>query len=151
MSERMLQSVLLENRGGDPLEVRAWRVVIGCMMLNQTTRKQVDQIWPKFFCYWPDPVSVIDTRGVWTEETRMYAVIHKLGFGQLRMRRFQRFSDEWLRYCIDHKTIPESIIDMYGCGKYAEDSYQLFVKGDWDVQPTDKELIRYMEEGALED
>lgn len=35
---------------------------------------------------------------------------------------------------------------LYGIGKYGSDSYEIFFKQNYSVQPTDKELIRYLNE-----
>jgi len=35
---------------------------------------------------------------------------------------------------------------LYGIGKYGSDSYEIFFKNNFSVEPTDKELKRYLEE-----
>jgi hypothetical protein len=35
---------------------------------------------------------------------------------------------------------------LYGIGKYGSDSYEIFFKNNYTVEPTDKELQRYLEE-----
>jgi hypothetical protein len=40
----------------------------------------------------------------------------------------------------------EKADDLYGIGKYGSDSYEIFFKQNYSVQPTDKELIRYLKE-----
>ena len=35
---------------------------------------------------------------------------------------------------------------LYGIGKYGSDSYEIFFKQNYSVKPTDKELIRYLNE-----
>jgi methyl-CpG-binding domain protein 4 len=35
---------------------------------------------------------------------------------------------------------------LYGIGKYGSDSYEIFFKQNYTVEPTDKELVRYLEE-----
>ena len=34
---------------------------------------------------------------------------------------------------------------LYGIGKYGSDSYEIFYKNNLNVNPTDKELIKYIE------
>jgi hypothetical protein len=36
--------------------------------------------------------------------------------------------------------------ELFGIGKYGSDSYEIFFKKNYAVQPTDKELKRYLEE-----
>jgi hypothetical protein len=40
----------------------------------------------------------------------------------------------------------EDATKLYGIGKYGSDSYEIFFKQNYSVQPTDKELKRYLEE-----
>ena len=35
--------------------------------------------------------------------------------------------------------------DLPGIGRYGADSYRIFIRGELDVQPTDKELRKYLE------
>jgi hypothetical protein len=35
---------------------------------------------------------------------------------------------------------------LYGIGKYGSDSYEIFFKQNYGVEPTDKELKRYLQE-----
>jgi len=35
---------------------------------------------------------------------------------------------------------------LYGIGKYGSDSYEIFFKKNYTVEPTDKELKRYLQE-----
>jgi uncharacterized protein (DUF608 family) len=35
---------------------------------------------------------------------------------------------------------------LYGIGKYGSDSYEIFFNKNYSVQPTDKELLRYLRE-----
>jgi hypothetical protein len=37
-------------------------------------------------------------------------------------------------------------LQLHGIGKYGSDSYEIFFKQNYTVQPTDKELIRYLQE-----
>ena len=39
---------------------------------------------------------------------------------------------------------------LYGIGKYGSDSYEIFFKNNYAVQPNDKELKRYLEDLAHE-
>ena len=39
---------------------------------------------------------------------------------------------------------------LYGIGKYGSDSYEIFFKQNYSVQPTDKELKRYLRERGLD-
>ena len=38
---------------------------------------------------------------------------------------------------------------LYGIGKYGSDSYEIFFKHNYTVEPTDKELKRYLQEETV--
>ena len=43
------------------------------------------------------------------------------------------------------KRVIRSLGMLYGIGKYGSDSYEIFFKNNLLVQPTDKELLRYLQ------
>lgn len=110
-----------------------WKMLIGCIMLNQTSNKNVRQVIYTFFDRWPSPQSVIEAS---PDEIREH--IRPLGFYNLRTNRIIRFCHEYI-----NKTFTKAS-ELYGIGKYADDSYEIFIKGNLDVQPTDKILRRYL-------
>jgi methyl-CpG-binding domain protein 4 len=110
-----------------------FQMLVGCIMLNQTSNKNVRQVIYSFFDRWPTPQSVINAD---PDDIREH--IRKLGFYNVRTRRIQQFSREY----IEKRFIRAS--ELHGIGKYADDSYEIFIKGNLDVNPTDKILIRYL-------
>ena len=44
----------------------------------------------------------------------------------------------------------EDATRLYGIGKYGSDSYEIFFNGNYTVDPTDKELKRYLREEVHE-
>lgn len=113
----------------------AWEHMVGVIMLNQTGRKPVKTVLPEFLDRWPTPESVLRSRLVDIEE-----VIKPLGMYRVRARRIYRMSLDYLRWDgVD-------AADLHGIGKYGSDSYEIFFKKNYTVEPTDKELKRYLEE-----
>ena len=110
-----------------------WKMLIGCIMLNQTSNKNVRQVIYSFFDKWPTPQSVIEADPV---EIREH--IRPLGFYNLRTNRIQRFSQEYITKSFSKAS------ELYGIGKYADDSYEIFINGNLNVQPTDKILLRFL-------
>ena len=102
-------------------------------MLNCTSRKQVDGVREEFFRRYPDPV---DAEKANPDE--MAELIASLGFKNRRTTTIQRFSSDWLT--LDWKEPSE----LYGIGKYAQDSWDIFYKGDLTVEPTDGVLGKYL-------
>lgn len=110
-----------------------WRVLVSCLLLNLTTRKQVDKIIDVLFSKYPGPVSM-----TMANEEELYDIIKTLGLANKRVKTLKRFSKEYLDK--DWKTP----LDLYGCGKYADDTWRIFCRGEWkDVQPHDHALNNY--------
>lgn len=110
-----------------------WRVLVCCIMLNCTSRKQVDRVREEFFKRYPTPSSAITA-----DPNEMAELIAPLGFKNKRTITIQRFSSDWLT--LDWKEPKE----LYGIGKYAQDSWDIFYKGDLSVEPTDGVLGKYL-------
>lgn len=110
-----------------------WKMLVGCILLNQTTRKQVDQIRDQLFQTWPNPAEMASA-----DPEEVSSIIRPLGFYNKRARTLIKFSREWI------ETRWKEPIELHGIGKYAQDSWEIFQKNNFDVQPTDKELIGYL-------
>ena len=110
-----------------------WKMLIGCIMLNQTSNKNVRQVIYSFFDKWPTPQDVVNA-----DPNEIREHIRPLGFYNIRTNRIQRFSREYIV-----KTFT-SASELYGIGKYANDSYEIFIKGNLNVDPTDKILRRFL-------
>ena len=115
--------------------VAAWQHMVAVIMLNQTGRKPVKTVAPVFWSKWPTPYSFLQAT---PDEVR--DVIWSLGMVNRRYDRLTQMTldfEEWDGTQADK---------LYGIGKYGSDSYEIFFKNNYSVQPTDKELQRYLEE-----
>lgn len=110
-----------------------YRLLIACIMLNQTSNRNVRQVIYTFFDRWPTPQAVISADPI---EIRDH--IRPLGFYNRRTLTIQRFSREYIEKNYNR------VSELHGIGKYADDSYEIFIKGNVNVKPTDKILIRYL-------
>jgi methyl-CpG-binding domain protein 4 len=110
-----------------------FQLLIGCIMLNQTSNKNVRQVIYTFFDRWPTPQSIIEAN---PDDIREH--IRPLGFYNIRTDRIIRFSKDFLTKKFNRA------YELYGIGKYADDSYEIFVRGNTSVNPTDKILIKYL-------
>ena len=110
--------------------------MVAVIMLNQTGRTPVKQILPLFLSKWSTP-SEFATFG---EEQAVKDIIWSLGMMNVRYTRLKRMTQDYLTWDMNDAT------ELYGIGKYGSDSYEIFFKHNYTVQPTDKELIRYLEE-----
>ncbi len=114
-----------------------WQHMVAVIMLNQTGRKPVKTVFPVFINRWPTPIAFLDTA-----ESKIKDVIWPLGMVNVRTKRLVRMTQDFLTWDGDDAT------ELYGIGKYGSDSYEIFFKQNYTVEPTDKELRRYLEEEA---
>jgi endonuclease III len=102
-------------------------------MLNQTSNRNVRQVIYTFFDRWPTPQDVVKAN---PDEIREH--IRPLGFYNRRTVTIQKFSEEYI-----NKKFTEAH-ELYGIGKYANDSYEIFINGNRNVEPTDVILRAYL-------
>ena len=116
--------------------VAAWQHMVAVIMLNQTGRKPVKTVFPIFMDRWPTPSTF------WTTQTEQEVkdVIWSLGIVNVRYQRLMRMTTDFLQWDLNDATM------LYGIGKYGSDSYEIFFKNNYTVEPTDKELQRYLKE-----
>lgn len=117
----------------EDLRNQPWKLLIACMMLNLTNIKQVKQVIYNFFERWPTPDSISES-----DAKDIAGLIKPLGLYNRRTKSIIKFSkafkDEW-----------KSVYDLPGVGKYAADSYRIFIEGKIDVEPSDSKLKAYVE------
>lgn len=117
----------------EELRDQPWRLLIACVMLNLTNIKQVRPIITQFFELYPDPESCAAA-----DPTILADLIRPLGLYNRRAKTMiklsQHFHTKWTH-----------VDDLPGVGKYASDSYRIFVEGKMDVTPTDSKLKKYLE------
>ena len=86
-----------------------------------------------FFKKYPDALAMTKAK-----DGDLHKLLKPLGLWKRRTITLKRFSQEFL----DGQW--ESAKDLYGCGKYADDAWRIFCKGDWwDVEPNDHALNEY--------
>jgi hypothetical protein len=122
-------------RGGRNIStIGAWQHMVAVIMLNQTGRKPVKWVLPKFLHLWPSPLN-FHCAG----EEAVKRVIWPLGLVNVRYKRLKGMTRDFLTWDFHDAR------DLYGIGKYGSDSYEIFFKHNYSVEPTDKELRRYLE------
>ena len=114
--------------------VRIWQHMVAVIMLNQTGRKPVKTVLPIFLHKWPSPMYFSMST---PEEVK--EVIWPLGMGNVRENRLRRMTTDFV-----HWWNFGDATELYGIGKYGSDSYEIFFKQNYSVEPTDKELKRYL-------
>ncbi len=112
-----------------------WQHMVAVIMLNQTGRKAVKYVLPLFLKQWPTPNKFL-LAGI----DDVKEVIWPLGMYNIRFQRLKRMTADFLTWDGNDATM------LYGIGKYGSDSYEIFFKQNYTVEPTDKELKRYLAE-----
>ena len=117
----------------------SWQHMVGVICLNQTNRKQVKRVLPQLFHLCPTPVHYLNSLPETIKE-----IIQPLGMVNVREHRIRRMSKDYLTWDGNDATM------LYGIGKYGSDSYEIFFKNNYTVQPTDGELNRYLKEEVFD-
>ncbi len=110
-----------------------WKMLVLCIMLNQTSYKQVHPVKDEFFERWPTPQKAI--RG---NKKKMIEVLRPLGFYNRRTNIIKKFSKQYISLNW------QDVGDLYGIGKYARDSWLIFQENQLPQDVTDKELKKYV-------
>jgi hypothetical protein len=153
--------LLEELFGNDP-----WRLFLSAILLNRTSRVQVDTIMLDFLAEWPSADAAAGA-----DAARMCVVVRALGIRYRRAAGIIRFSNEYLAL-LEHKMkIPicertgtgcsridahidgeaaynltrDDVMDLYYCGDYAYAAYKLFIQRDYSIEPADHALKAYAE------
>ncbi len=127
-----------------------WRLLLSTIMLNRTTRCQVDVVLYEFLCKWPDAAST----SVANEE-EIATVIRPMGMTFRRARAIIRFSKEWLSLLqtktpnnaicgVEFSLTKQDVMGLYNCGTYAYQCYRIFIQGDFYGITTDHALQIYV-------
>ena len=120
--------IIQEDYKEDP-----WKVLVCCILLNQTNNTQVRPLIQKFFDRWPNSESIE------IEECSIISqFIKTTGFQNVKAKRIKDFSFCWSRGERDTSKFP-------GIGKYGKEAWRIFVDNDFNFIPTDKKLKMYLE------
>ena len=108
-----------------------WKMLVCCMLLNQTNRKQVDTIRDKLFRTYPTANHMMKAK---TEI--LVEILRPLGLYNRRANSLIKMSEGYVRGL--------DINELYGIGRYALDSYEIFQRGNYNVKPSDLVLQEYL-------
>ncbi len=121
-----------------------WKILVCCILLNRTTGRAVKEILPGLFSTYPTPEDMMEAE--WLE---LYDSIAHLGFGHKRVLYLTEMSKVYAsaRHC-GHE-LHLDVASLPGCGKYAQDCWDLLVLKKTPDGVTDKELLKYMRRDGL--
>lgn len=104
--------------------------MVCCILLNRTSRKQVDKIRQELFNRYPNIQDLAHA-----DLIELEYLLQPLGLYHQRALSLKIFARQ---FCNDKQLDYQK---LRGIGKYALDSYRLFVMKDLTIQPNDKVLI----------
>ena len=137
MIEPLRDDLMVQQQLGleDVPYVEKWRHMVAVIMLNQTGRKPVKTVYPLFMHHWPTPSWLLRST-----PKEVKNIIWSLGMSTVKENRIRRMTSDYVNWDGNDAT------KLYGIGKYGSDSYEIFFKHNYTVEPTDKELRRYLDE-----
>lgn len=109
-----------------------WKMLVCCMLLNQTTGIQVKKMMRGFFAKYPTISSLRKAN-----ELELAEDIAMLGMQNVKAQRIKAFAAQY-----EHS---DAIKDLSGIGDYATESYNVFVNRKLKSGADDKEINRYLE------
>ncbi len=109
-----------------------WKMLVCCMLLNLTNRKQVDTVRDELFTKYPTPKDMMDA-----EHSDLADILKPLGLYNRRATSLRKMSEGYINGF-------KSVDELYGIGQYAKDSWEIFQNSNFNVEPTDKVLQEYL-------
>ncbi|XP_053378007.1 methyl-CpG-binding domain protein 4-like [Mercenaria mercenaria] len=110
-----------------------WKLLVATIFLNRTTGTAAIPLLWKFLNKWPNPDMA--RKG---DQAAMAKILQPLGLHEKRAHTIIRFSNEYLTKSWKYP------IELYGIGKYGNDSYRIFCLNEWkQVRPEDHKLNLY--------
>lgn len=116
----------------ETLRHNPWQMLIACVMLNLTNIVQVRQVIFEFFKLYLTPEEALKA-----DQESLAKLLKPLGLYNRRASTIIKLSKAYVSKWDNVRGLP-------GVGKYAADSWRIFVEGKLDVLPTDSKLIEYI-------
>ena len=111
---------------------RPWALLLCCILLNQTTRQQVDPVLSRLLDRFPDAASLAAADVAVIEE-----ILRPLGLHRRRARSVILFSSAFLKGAWRK---PE---ELPGVGRYGADAHAIFCEGQWATCEPDDHALRW--------
>ena len=128
MTDRLFQ----EDLCGDPFSM-----VVACVLVNRTRWSVARDAHAELTARWATPEALCGVDPAADVEP----IVRSLGFGERRARNLVALASAWIERA---PRAAADTIGLPGCGRYAHDSWSLFVDGRDDVVPTDAKLLSYV-------
>ena len=132
MIRKIIRPLLQEIYLTDP-----WKMLVCCMLLNLTNRKQVDTVREELFTRYKTPKDMMNA-----DHRELADILKPLGLYNRRATSLRLMSAGYINGF-------KSVDELYGIGQYAKDSWEIFQNKNNNIKPTDKVLQEYLRQEAL--
>jgi methyl-CpG-binding domain protein 4 len=109
-----------------------WQMLVACILLNRTTGEVARPVFELVVDRWPSPIALRDA-----DPRALASAIRPVGLQIVKAKRLKRMSEDWLN------GVP--LEKIHGVGRYAIESWRIFVDGVTTIKPTDRRLREYLE------
>ena len=120
----------------ESLRQRPFWMLLACVLVNRTTWEQARPVFK-----WLVKTHTIRTLAE-ARPRSLCRVLKPLGIWRQRSRSLPALARAWL---VHRPTCAADVLALPGCGKYAADSWAIFVDDDLNVEPKDGKLNWYLE------
>lgn len=119
-------------------------ILVGCQLVNRATWKVAGPIHAELKRRYPDGRSLALADG-----RVLRPLLHPLGFVSRRWRTLRDFAAVWTMNYMDSNVTSSRVSVLPGCGRYAADSFSIFVEGRRDVAPEDRRLREFLADRSV--
>ncbi len=124
----------------DKLRRTPFWMLVACVLVNRTRWSQAEPVLKRLRGAYGGPLGLAGAR-----RSDVAREVRALGLHVARSDRLVRLAQAWLGWRRARLRVTAEVVElMPGCGRYAADSYAIFVEGRTDVAPLDKELIKHV-------
>lgn len=96
-----------------------FKILVACMLLNCTTRKMMERVFPTLIAKYPDAQSMANA-----DHSELSQIISRLGFGNRRAKSLINMSRAYLKKDWRH------VSELPGIGAYASAAWEIFIKNE---------------------
>lgn len=112
-----------------------WKILVCCLCLNLTTRKQMEPVVEEMFRRWPHAAALANA-----PDEELQELIKSLGMWRRRAATLKKMSKQY------HEGQWLDVEELAGVGQYARRAYQIFILGEIGQNPpNDHALLEYWE------
>lgn len=122
---------------------KPWKVLVVCILLNRTSRTQVEPVVEELFKQFPTLYHLAHVHEYEGVLQKLVSILKPLGLYNRRAETLIKFANSVLDHGLSPKTVESHLI--YGVGNYASDCYMIMYHGQRHLTCEDGALVNYLE------